>query len=480
MDLKKYEKSLKELMKRGMTSKDIAFQLGCEVKDVMEAVLAHDGTDTSIEPIAHVTTYINRKPGKPKGSTNSQSKKGKATQSQSNRMDIMREKYRAEYRGQPLSTATAKSDPEYVEKILDSISLDFDKLQSSIEKKKREELFIRIMKSFNAFEPYEISIDNCDYLSRILSDRSIQSFANDCLINKFGRDYIFNAKKIINSRRNHILLKMASEANTSKELTRILRLYGKEESTTIYDGGTLEKIERKRQALFQAESRRNYYNNIGIEVDTVLCDVASGSITEEEFERFVVNATQRRMEKAGTSRNRKIEDERKQVIKNIRVLLAELGKRYKIEDVEAFKEFYLRFLDVSSQGEAGYMNMVVANMLANHQYDEAKAFCSKYTDVEITTGTQFELAKQAEGVKKKIELKRAGTTFLNRLNNKKSDEDDEIFLKSFELSLLNQGVSKLTDIKLGKNNTGTKDITLFDIWYDERARLNFGNKSEGR
>ena len=64
-----------------------------------------------------------------------------------------------------------------------------------------------------------------------------------------------------------------------------------------------------------------------------------------------------------------------------------------------------------------------------------------------------------------------GDMFLERLKQKESP-DDEAFLEMIE-EKLERTNTKLSSIPLGKNQAGSKLISLKDVWYDNQKRKQY-------
>ena len=455
MNLNNYKSEIKELIGEGIGIEEIAFQLECSSQDIKNVL------DSDSEIIGTKTDL--------KNPLKSEVKKS--------RMDIMREKYRSYFNQLSLAVGELKADPIFVNKVMANIRALYTDLQGTDSINKRGLTFYNIVQALRKIRYYEVSMEDCKYLSDMLEDVKVTEISKWIYPNRSGYKLVTEANNIVDRKKGDSLLKRASETTDIEELDSIIKSFRNLSDKNFYLKMTLDKIEQRKSEFKKGEIYKKIKYDISEETNNILRKMVNGTLTQEEFDAYLEKeAEARKCKIASFGAPKSLDSYKKQAIISLKMILNDRGDIYKIDDVDNFRQAYFDYLDNSSQGETGFVNIVVSNLISSRDFKSAKDFCSRYTSGGGYTLERYPLYKSVRELEKRIAYAELGNTIENKLNNRVSYEDDEQFLDSLISRFKSSNGVNFSNIKLGKNIFESRDITLFDVWYSEEERLQLGIK----
>ena len=455
MDLYNYKSEIEKLIDEGIGIEEIAFQLECSSQDIKSIL---DSKSKIID-------------------TGKDVKKPLKTETKKSRLDTMREKYKRCFNQLSIAAEELKVDPAFVNLVMEKIKSLYTDLQSADSLNKRGFAFTNIVQSLRKIRYYEVPMEDCKYLSDMLEDEKVKDISKWVYPNRSGYKLVTEANKIVDRKKGDSLLKKASETSDVEELDAITKSFRKISDMNFYLKMTLDKIEQRKSELKKGEIYKKIKYDISEETNVILRKMVNGTLTREEFDAYLEKEAEARKSKISSFGAPKgLDSYRKQVIISLKMILNDRGDIYKIEDIDNFRPFYFEYLNSSSQGETGYVNMVVSNLISSKDFKGAKEFCSRYTSGGWYTQERYPLYKSVREVEKRIAYAELGDTIANKLNNRVSYEDDEQFLDSLISRFKSSNGVNFSNIKLGKNIFESRDITLFDVWYSEEERMQLGIK----
>ena len=113
--------------------------------------------------------------------------------------------------------------------------------------------------------------------------------------------------------------------------------------------------------------------------------------------------------------------------------------------------------------------IVAQNLLAQRKYDELSSFCDQFIRVRRFGEEEPEMSKVAREKKKDIIFKKIGDMVVDRINMPSDKKEDQIFMNLLTTKMKEENVSP-SRIKLGRNKSGSKEITLSEIMPQTRNR----------
>lgn len=105
-------------------------------------------------------------------------------------------------------------------------------------------------------------------------------------------------------------------------------------------------------------------------------------------------------------------------------------------------------------------------MASQEKYKQAIELCNKNISRTTFEGGESLISQAARSKKRELALRQVGSMIKEKIENKVSDEDDQMFMTLLEQRLENEKI-RLDAIPIGRDSSQTKTIRLSDIWYEK-------------
>lgn len=205
-------------------------------------------------------------------------------------------------------------------------------------------------------------------------------------------------------------------------------------------------------------------NDVSKDIEQIIRKLASGELDDIEKANIVIEEeSKRRFENKPKNKFSLTEEQEKnQVIIQIKKCLREQAETYPIENPQITIQ---QLTDLIGGNFADVINIVGQNCIINRQFEKAKAICDKYEEKRDDVPEKSYIKRLKEDIKKE----EIAEMILKGINNKGTVKEDNRIFELIEEGLERANI-KLGAIFLGKNQDGTKSITLADIWESEQMR----------
>lgn len=384
-------------------------------------------------------------------------------------MDKMRDKYKEIYE-KSLSEGKKGVRRSLTESETRKVDITIADIQNSIEemskvpKTQRVKYVKQIMNEVKSIQGLPLSIDYLEMLAKLLQNKEFEGVIVDITDRTM---FYFNQTKgkIISDLATAIdeQIQIINDIEKLSELDKRLPLaFVSKNMVTI--GGVKNKIRNKIMRLTQENALYNIRNNISENVGSILEGLTGNDIELEKMQELLqAEITSRLAKKNKEATNANEEHERRQVIIQIKSILTDRAKEYRIVQPE---NTIMGLYELSgSEDLQGAIRTVVKNFSERKDFDTARKLCEKYL---------IEYKEQFGGYKSPIymlneEIKNAqiGDFILRGLQAQGSVEDEINYVQLIQKGLRNKS---LRAIPLGKSKDGARNITLADIWEVEIER----------
>lgn len=228
------------------------------------------------------------------------------------------------------------------------------------------------------------------------------------------------------------------------------------------------RIETKITNINSRSAQYEMRNNVSPEIRGIVADIAKGTLDKQEAQQVIVKEAQKKVEEAKKSPNGRIvlgvQQYERQIAIQIRTLLSEQGYDFPIKDVKKGFQLLCEFPDRISSSQA--FKVVIDNMASQEKYKQAIELCNKNISRVSFEGGENLVSQAARSKKRELALRQIGSMIKEKIENKVSDEDDNMFITLLEQRLENEKI-RLDAIPIGKDSSQTKSIKLSDIWYEK-------------
>ena len=438
---------IKGLIQKGFDLKLIAFELDIPIEQIRQLKAEIE------ERKAH--TYENKK-------VDSQSY---------HKMQQMREKYRKLFSQDDRGESKPKNEQpktlspkemQVIETIIENIKSKKQSMESMQRQEKRA-VARDILDEFKKLFRYELTVEQIEELNMLLISKELENL---------GIDITDKKHYSINQVRRELTKKFAENVKyLQSESNDLLELQELEKKFALFNitgnemlvGEVKRELSSKILKIQQQNAINRLRNDIPANIDAIITGLVNGNIDMQRANSIIDEEARRRVEEKPKTRfSLKEEQIRGQIILQIRTAIIEKADKYPIKNPEQA----ILGIQQLCGGELGFnISTVVRNLIARKKYETSKNICNRFSgdDVEPEIKVYIRILRD--------EVRNAEISELV-LTGIKQDETPEKQAECFNLIKkgLDMGNVKLSSISLGKNKSGSKNITLADIWPEQIQR----------
>ena len=228
------------------------------------------------------------------------------------------------------------------------------------------------------------------------------------------------------------------------------------------------RIENKITTISSKVMQYEMRNNVSPEIRGIVIAIAEGTLDMQEAQQTILKEAQKRVEEAKKAPNGRTvlseQQHERQIAIQIRTLLSEQGNDYHIKDAKKGMQVLSEFPDRIPSSQA--FRVVVDNLASQEKFKQAIELCNSNISRMSFEGGETLISQAARSKKREIALRQIGSMIKEKIENKVSDEDDQMFMSLLERRLENEKI-RLDAIQIGKDSSQIKSIRLSDIWYEK-------------
>ncbi|MGN1331048.1 MAG: hypothetical protein ACI4VN_06955 [Clostridia bacterium] len=394
--------------------------------------------------------------------------------SNTTRMETIRERYKNVYVVNQESlensenlTKIKQPTPEQEQQINDVIdvvekkSKQFDTLTVA---KAKKDLLYTILDDIQSISNLPKTLEQLITLNKLLSE---QKFENIILTRNQNPNAKLNrSRKLINTQLLQLIDELALQTSDLSELRSLQQVAISSRLRTgvdIFADATRGRIENKIGKIQVQSAMDNIRNNVSSEIQELVCDIANDTFDEEKSRTIIELEAKRRLNTAPKNRFALTQERHaKQVEIQIRTLLSEQGDKYPIQNPGSAMNSLMALSPDLTKDNA--FRIVIENLIVQGKTQVAHDLCDKYIMARKYGVEETSISKLARQLKRKIIFSQIGNMVLEQIKKPSNPEEDDMFMDMLESRLSAEKIS-LSQIAIGRNQTGVKKITLADIWY---------------
>ena len=224
----------------------------------------------------------------------------------------------------------------------------------------------------------------------------------------------------------------------------------------------MSKIENKILKINQQKALYRIRNSISNDIEYIIKELANGTLDKEKAIKIIEEEARKRIEsREKTKFSLTEEQEKKQIIIQIKTLLMENPQKYSIKNPEAT---IIQIQELCGGEQEQAIRTVVNNFIEIKNFEKAKEICNKYSNKD----NRITFQKFIRSLRNQIKKAEIGDLVLKGLNV--TGNEERIYFELIEKGL-NTGNVKLNDIYLGKTQDGLRKIYLSDIWENQEKTI---------
>ena len=383
------------------------------------------------------------------------------TRSSYSKLCKMRENYRALYYGireaQDLQfTEATPQEREKINSLISEMQENIRKMQGATRKEKKD-ILKNIFDLIGKINNYALTMEQSEKIISLLESNEIDSikfntedklgFKLQNIKKTIVRKYTAAIDVEINETENIDQLKILQKKITLEMVMK----------DRVFYGGISRKIHDKILKIQQQQAIDRIKNDVSINIQRIVSNLANGTLDIEEANEVIKEEAKRRVNsKPKTRFSLNEEQEKAQILMQIRVLIAERSDQYIITDPETTT---MQMGQLLGQDSFNALTSVIENLINSRKFDDARNLYKNFSSRNEFSASDNQLLKRIRNAE-------ISDMILKLINmNAEANKEAEYFIK-IEEGLKRSNI-KLESISLGKSKDGLRTINLVDVWPDQ-------------
>lgn len=349
---------------------------------------------------------------------------------------------------------------ELRETVISTIEERMEGIQE-ISKSDRRGIGLSVLGQIKKIEDLELTIEQAEKLYTLISSEYLKGLRKD---REDKIDYIINLyrKRIINQWVQAIDLKQ-KESESIEELRSLERRITVElaKESPVLANTIKRTIANKITQIQQKNAIDRIRNDISENISAVITDLVNGNIDMEIANKIIDEEARNKVASKPKTKFGLTEDaERRQILIQIRTAISEKADKYEVENPETL---VAQIQELCKVGLEEAVRIVVNNLVARKDFKTARSLCDKFADRYKDT----QVARYITNLKYNITNAEFGDIILKGIKTSRTIEEESAYVEMIEKALATQNI-RLSGIPLGKSKDGLRDITLADVWTEQK------------
>lgn len=472
MEIEFYKDVIRMLINEGAKSEDIAFQFDIDKKEVDKYII--ELQVQKARELARIEAENRAKKPKPKVfEPEFTIARPKVIVT---RMDRIRDNY-AKTIFKPTDTGKYKIDLAYVEAKIREIETLEEKMQNATMYNAKKLLFHKLSSSISDLKEYEVSLTQCDRLNAILERESVRDIINFPSRYSVDKSTAQKPLKSVEQKRMETIERLLGEIYDVSELLALEKDLFKVRNKGIVSNELTRKINAKISKINHSNAIYNLKYKVNSETDSIIQKLLNGSATREEYEKYLVEEGKRRSaETTVFARVMDPEEAKRKAESYLFVIIRDRVESYPITDPNAFCTTLRKCMGIGSYDECTQaselkdlirvINLTATNLANQGKFKEAKGFVESYKKIGMLKDYEIPFYKDIKSSISSINIKELGAEVKKKIQNKKSNEDDEAFIDLLNKKIEEDEIS-LYSIPIVNQEQYQRGISLGEIWYED-------------
>ena len=443
------KEEIKKLIKHGFDLELISFELDIPIEEIKQCELELKMLEKSNLAKTYSAQKITNGKNKQTGS----------------KMQQIRERYKKLYfTSNKIEVKQPKELPRQKLEQINSVIAEIEEIAESIKelpKKERRKEVNAILTKLKQIEEYQLTIEQAEKLHYILQSEELKKL-NSSITDKIDF-YMNRSRKTIIKKLAEAIDIAQSQTNELEELKILERklTMKMQQNNQIVVGAVKTRIGNKISKITQQKARDRIRNDIPEDIDSIIREIANGTLDIRMANEIINKEVRKRVEnKPKTRFSLTEEQEKRQILIQIRTVLMEKSEQYHIENPE---KTVMQIQELCGGELEQAIRTVVKNLTSIKDFERAKEVCNKFS----TQDNESSFSAYIRTLRKQIRNDEISDIVLKGINMSGTEREERRYLELIEKGL-KMGNVKLGAISLGRSQDGLRTITLADIWTDEK------------
>lgn len=432
---------IKKLIENGFDLELISFELDIPIEEIRQCKLELE----TIKRSNSLTTYSARE---------IIDSKNKYAHS---KMQQMRERYKKIFFKSnnvevKLLKELSKQEIELINSVITKIE-EIVKEMKNLSKKERRKVASGILAELKKIEDYQLTIEQAEKLHFLMQSEELEK------LNLSTTDKI---DFYINRNRKIIIRKLAESVDIAQsqvediEELKILEkklTTKKEKNNQIFVDAVKSKIRNKIAKINQQKAIDRIRNDVPTDIAFIITEIANGTLDIKIANEIINKESKKRVESKSKNRFTLTEEqEKRQILIQIRTVLMEKPEQYHIENPE---RTIMQMQELCGGELEQAIRIVVNNLIGVKDFERAKEVCNSFSSKDKEKNIRL--------LRNEIRNAEISDIVLKGISMNGTEEEERRYFELIEKGL-KMGNIKLGAISLGKSKDGLRNIYLSDIW----------------
>ena len=442
---------VKKLIKNGFDLELISFELDIPIEEIKQCKLE---LETMKQPNS-TRTYS------AKEIIDSENKQAHS------KMQQMKERYRKLYfTSNKIEVKQPKELPRQKVEQINLVIAEIEEIAESIKelpKKERRKEVNAILTKLKQIEEYQLTIEQAEKLHYILQSEELKKL-NSSITDKIDF-YMNRSRKIVIKKLAEAIDIAQAQSDELEELKGLERklTMGMQQNNQIVVGAVKSRIGNKISKIIQQKAIDRIRNDVPEDIEFIIREIANGTLNIQIANKIIDKEAKKRVQKKPKTRFSLTEEqEKRQILIQIRTVLIEKSEQYHIDNPE---KTILQIQELCDGELEQAIRTVVKNLTNVKDFERAKEVCNKFSSKD----NESSLSAYIRKLRKQIRNEEISDIVLKGLNMNGTEREERTYFELIEKGI-KMGNIKLGAVSLGKSQDGLRNITLADIWVDENQK----------
>lgn len=383
------------------------------------------------------------------------------------KMEQMRERYKKIFfKSNKVEVKFPKELSKQEAELINSVITEIEEIVNGmreLSKKERRKGASTILAELKKIEDYQLTIDQAEKLhflmqSEVLEKLKLTSTDKiDYYMNKNRRTIIRKLTEAVD-----IAQTQTEELEELKSLERKLTTKMQQDNQIVV-GAVRSRIGNKISKIIQQKAIDRIRNDVPVNIELIIKELANGTLDIQTADEIIEEEAKKRVEgKPKTRFTLTEEQEKRQILIQIKTVLMEKPEQYHIENPETT---IMQIQELCGGELEQAIRTVVKNLTGIKDFERAKEICDKFSSKD----KESPLSTYIRRLRNEIRNDEISDIVLKGINMNGTDAEERAYFELIEKGL-KMGNVKLGAISLGKSQDGLRTITLADIWTDENQK----------
>ncbi len=218
------------------------------------------------------------------------------------------------------------------------------------------------------------------------------------------------------------------------------------------------KINKKIDEIQRQRAIQRIRDDIPESIENIITQLSEGTIKIEEAKKVINKEAEKRIKNKPRNKfSLSEEQEKRQILMQIKIVMRDKAKKYKIKNPELTinKMSELFGVDLETSVMA-----VIDNLIERQEFEKADEIFKNFIKTH-------EKNSQMSSIERKIKNAKFSNLVLKALKSQNTKEEDIAYFNIIKREVERE---KIKFVSLGKSKDGLRDITLEDIWDTEKTK----------